>query len=489
MAEADAVNEMLARTGNTAQGVQGQVQGLNKAHQEQALALQTVNSFATSYGGSLTQQEAAYARLQLSTTEATVAERDFAAIGGDAARAMGAMGAEGARAVDRFSALGGAMTMGGPWGLAIGGALVGAGAMIEAGHSMIENADQNEAAQKSLEQAFTSQGRNLKDYQGSIDSFLHTNRDYISNQYEAKNAIAEIARSGADWQQTQRLMNDALDLSAAKHISLSEATKVLIDAENGRAMGLLDLGINIKSIEDPQKEIAKSTREVETATREHTRATQELQKWEDNHHERSTLTAADLITEQQLKDNVTGSTQKLTDAQSALALSHKELADKGDKNSQMLDQVEAKTDHARDTVSKLTIAHNELSASWDDLSNKAGPPLEDALAKILTGASDFVTFMDHIDWGPFKKGVQDDIITPLQDAAGWWNSMVEAINGGKNPNAPQTPQYTSSGHPSGRSTVTFNQQPAQPQTQVLVNVHVTTDPGVQARIANRAAQV
>src|SRR2546423_1793894 len=87
LAEADAVNAILAKTGNQAALLTTQTQSLTKAHAAHNLELQTANSLTASYGGKLTAQEAAYARLQLSGGLAAATERGVASEANAAARA------------------------------------------------------------------------------------------------------------------------------------------------------------------------------------------------------------------------------------------------------------------------------------------------------------------------------------------------------------------------------------------------------------------
>ncbi|HXI96341.1 MAG TPA: hypothetical protein VNG04_09450, partial [Candidatus Acidoferrum sp.] len=331
LAEADAVNAILAKTGNQSLSLQTQVQGLTKAQSAHNLELQTANTLTASYGGKLTAQEAAYARLQLSGGAAAAAERGVAAEANAAARAAQAMGAEGAKAFERMAALGGAVTGAGGFGLGIGAAVIGGGVAIELGKSMIDNADKNETAQRGLEQAFQSQGKSLFDYQGQIDSFLNKNRRFISDQYEVKDAFATATRAGNDWGTTQRIVNDALDLSAAKHISVKAATSVLVDAEKGRTMGLLDLGIATKDIVDPQKELEKATTAATKAGEQKQAADRSLAETQVRLAEKHHISNSELMHLQDLQKraaNTTGPAHEqalrtLSEAQVRVADSHR----------------------------------------------------------------------------------------------------------------------------------------------------------------------
>src|SRR5258706_4245845 len=91
-AEAQAVNQIISTTGNTAVATEAQLGGLTQAHKAQAVALQTVGSYTTTYGEQLTAQEASYARLQLSSKEVSAVTRDVSAEASAAARALGGLG-------------------------------------------------------------------------------------------------------------------------------------------------------------------------------------------------------------------------------------------------------------------------------------------------------------------------------------------------------------------------------------------------------------
>src|SRR5207247_7108468 len=83
---------------------------------------------------------------------------------------------------------------------------------------------------------------------------------------------AKLIRGGLDLKETQRVINDAVDLAAIKHISLSEAVDILSNAEHGRMRGLIDLGITTKELTDAdgnllggQRAIAMAMGEVDKA--------------------------------------------------------------------------------------------------------------------------------------------------------------------------------------------------------------------------------
>ena len=67
----------------------------------------------------------------------------------------------------------------------------------------------------------------LAGYRAQIDQFIKSNREYISDQSEVITNYAKLTRAGLAVTEVQRVMNDAVNLSALKHISLSEAVDLL----------------------------------------------------------------------------------------------------------------------------------------------------------------------------------------------------------------------------------------------------------------------
>lgn len=88
-----------------------------------------------------------------------------------------------------------------------------------------------------------------------LDAFLEKNKQFISDQYDTREALAAAIRAGNDSTTSMRLLNDALDLAAIKHISVSDAMHIEILSLNGNSKGLRDLGIS----SDDYNAIMKST--------------------------------------------------------------------------------------------------------------------------------------------------------------------------------------------------------------------------------------
>jgi hypothetical protein len=117
------------------------------------------------------------------------------------------------------------------------------GALVEIGKQSIANTKAHEQATNDLAQAAKTQGVYFGDLDRATEGFIETNKAFISNQYDAKESMAEIVRAGNDQGSALRMLNDALDLSAIKHESMTDAAKTLILAEAGSGRGLRDLGI------------------------------------------------------------------------------------------------------------------------------------------------------------------------------------------------------------------------------------------------------
>lgn len=127
------------------------------------------------------------------------------------------------------------------------------GTLIFVGKEAVQNYRAQQDALSDLEQAFQSQGDLLDFHRKAIDDWIETNRRFISNQYEARSAMAEVIRSGAGEAAAIAAMNTALDLAAAKHITLKEATEQVILAQQGNKRSLKILGIDLGRFDDIMK--------------------------------------------------------------------------------------------------------------------------------------------------------------------------------------------------------------------------------------------
>jgi hypothetical protein len=133
------------------------------------------------------------------------------------------------------------------------------GIVVFTGKAAIDNYKAQETASRLLEQAYATQNDTLAKHHAAIEAFLGTNAKYITDQYDTQTALAQVVRAGNNTTQALRILNDALDLSAIKHVAVSEAANMLVLAEAGNSRGLRFLGITTVEY----NEIMKSKLSVE----------------------------------------------------------------------------------------------------------------------------------------------------------------------------------------------------------------------------------
>jgi hypothetical protein len=107
----------------------------------------------------------------------------------------------------------------------------------------VENLKKQEGATLSLKQATDAQHISLGDLQAAYEKFKATNAGFISDQYDTEAALAAVVRSGENQTDALRILNDALDLAAIKHETVSEAANAEVLALAGASRGLKTLGI------------------------------------------------------------------------------------------------------------------------------------------------------------------------------------------------------------------------------------------------------
>jgi hypothetical protein len=331
-----------------------------------------------------------------------------------------------------------------PMSVALIGGVVALGGLVEVGKSWIENSDKQEAATKSLAQAYATLGEKVPNQM--IQDFITKNEKFIPSMYDAEQGFASLARAGFDYNGQLRLMNDAVDLAAAKNIPLSESVDVLIKAHGGQTRALADLGITIKNVDNPLKDLTEAHKKVSAAANEHTKAYDALISWELKHHDRSALTAADLFKESELYDSLKKSTDAQTTANQDLTTAQGEVNAKGDQWNTLLAQLESKISKARETTSDLHQNSNKLNIEWQKLSNDNGPNLagmlgavEDKMAGAVGKTDDFLQLLRNSDWGGFSN--------VLVTIAGGIHDVTDAIGGANQ--ALQSFLSASGGNPSG----------------------------------------
>lgn len=170
-------------------------------------------------------------------------------------------------------------------------------AILKVGKAADENFKKQASAADDLSQAYASQGRTLADNKQAIDDWLEVNAKYIDDQYAAQHAIALFVRAGNSQVMTMRLINDALDLSAIKHQSLTDSATQLEQVLSGNSKALRIFGITTEEynaimgdktipLEERQAKllelIEQKTNKARESTDKQSEAQRQLNKhWED----------------------------------------------------------------------------------------------------------------------------------------------------------------------------------------------------------------
>lgn len=177
--------------------------------------------------------------------------------------------------------------------LALAAVLAG---VVTVGRAAIENHKQQDEALKGLSQAESTKAGNYSLFNKQLLDFIDTNARYIDNQYDVITAAGQFIRAGVDQKTTMQLLNDALDLAALKHISVADASRVLLMATEGNTRGLRDLGFTSKEVTDILKDshdsesrgaaihdlVAAKLKDGRRTTDEYTQSQRDLNKhWQD----------------------------------------------------------------------------------------------------------------------------------------------------------------------------------------------------------------
>jgi hypothetical protein len=352
-------------------------------------------------GGSIGGVNVAAKEHAKATGEAAAAERDLAKEGSSAARAMSELGEKGGAVFERFSSLAGTMSSAGPMGLAIGGALVGFGALIEGGRKVDETYRQQESSLANLKQATDGQHQSFEDLNSSFERFLDDNASYVKDGNEARDALAMFVRAGDDAKVSMDDLGLALDLSIGKHIELKEAAHDVIVAEQGQGRALMDLGINLASLKQSDENAAKAHKEyeaatkgVETAQKDLASAESNLKLVEDELSGKHKQTAADADKLAAAHQRVNDATAKLSEATDKQKTAQDNLNKSASTASQVHADLHGKLDGLRDSEDKQTQATDRLGHQWEVFASHTGPLVEgtfnsfiDLLAEILSGTN------------------------------------------------------------------------------------------------------
>lgn len=270
------------------------------------------------------------------------------------------------------------------------GAAAAIGVLVLAGKSALDITRREEEAERGLAQAYKVSGANVKESNSFLEQFLATNRRYYGSQVDVTNAYAALIRSGESQTKVQRDLNLALDLSAIKHISLEDATNVLIQAENGRARGLATLGINVKAYTAATEAQARAAKDVTAAEEAHQKAVDELAKaqralkeFEDGLSEKHKKTKLDADHLADAHNRVKDATQAVMAATQRLKAAHDALHPAVNQTDKMMADLQKRLKGGRETTDELTQAHNNLSNTWEKIAVRVGPLLEKGIAAMV----------------------------------------------------------------------------------------------------------
>jgi hypothetical protein len=315
------------------------------------------------------------------------------------------LGENGKAADDLSRKLGGLQgLMGGGFGMGLAalGATAAVGIGIAASKSAIDNADRQEAATRSLTQAYQTQGLTLQQNGQWIDAFLAKNSRFIDDELAAQEAVATLTRAGYDQVTVQRIANDAVDLAAVKHVSYADAVNTLNLALQGNTRGLRDLGLSASEVNAIMKEAPNSLKDVTKATTDQEKAADALAKAqdalklkEDELAGKRTLTLAQQDQLAKAHKAVADAATTLTDANNKLATAQNGVIVSGQSQADLLGKVEAKTKDARSATDDHTQATNRLDNAWRTYTSHLGEQAMPALTNLSNKTADFITVLDN----------------------------------------------------------------------------------------------
>ena len=123
------------------------------------------------------------------------------------------------------------------------------GGLIMAGKSAIAISQEHFKAEANLANAIKNRGADTQKVNETMNAFMQTNRDFISNQNDVINSWAALTREGVKSKDISHLMSLALNIQATEGGTLTEAVTKLQMAEIGRNRGLaIGVGLVLKSI-------------------------------------------------------------------------------------------------------------------------------------------------------------------------------------------------------------------------------------------------
>ncbi len=266
-------------------------------------------------------------------------------------------------------------------GTGAGLAAVGIGGLYMIGKSALDNYEKQESAAKNLTQAFKTQGQAVPTAQ--IQAWLDKNKAFISDQYDAEQAIAAATRAGISWKDTQLLMQDAMELSIDRGMSMSDAMDTLVKAAAGGRAQLAYLGITSTTLTADTNVLANAQKAASKADAEKAAADRALQEELVRLHDKHRITQNDLMHLADLKAKDLKATQDDKKAHGELAKAQADVNKQGDRALTLHNELAPKLKGEEQTVSKLQQDQNKLNTDWQNFSAKIGPGVQTMLDGIV----------------------------------------------------------------------------------------------------------
>jgi len=336
----------------------------------------------------------------------------------------------------------------GPGAMLAMGGVAAIGGLSAVADDLLQRYRAESRSLQDLRQATEVAHLNFSQVNSSVERFLDTNSKYITNVNDAREGFAELTRSGLNQSQVMKGMNDAIDLSAAKHIDLSQAVQLVDLAEQGNARGLRDLGINVKDYTN----LTASAVQVEMKLPAIRQASIDADiRLNDAHMKlKDTVEKYGSSSEQAKKaqEAVTVAAGKDALAHTNLKLATDAVTTKSHAQAAVLDDLHTKTAGARDNMDKLQQATNTYNRDMDKLAHEVGPALLGVMSALVSGmgllaenVQGIAEWMGHVS----KSGNPGGSSANWQGIGGSWS---DRSRGRSMPSGPFSTGH-SSGGPSG----------------------------------------
>jgi hypothetical protein len=297
-------------------------------------------------------------------------------------------------------------------GKKIGPAMIGAGAAVTGVGALLSGLGSHEqAAHQQLHAAIDATGHDWGEYGKQIDGAIKKGESYGHGAAETMGALQALTQATHNPAKALQLLGTTFDLSAAKHVGLTDAASSLGKVYNGNTRLLKQYGINVAKAGSAQAAIGKDTKAAESADRKLAAAKQRLNDLQTIDATKKHLGAAGAIAlrNAQTKANAAAlealaAHHKLAGAQDAARIS----AGKGkDAISQLGGVLKGQASASADTFAgKLAAIRTRVSDSVAMFGQKYGPALQAAglgimaLGTIWSTVGPLIAAMELASLGP-----------------------------------------------------------------------------------------